>query len=70
MKLYQFREEGSHRLALTCDPSGDNLPQEGGVWEVLGEMGLADAGVARLGVSAREIARAVERDGFFIWPKS
>ena len=69
MKLYQFREEGGPHIALTADVLGDRLPRDGRVWQMRGPVDLDDPEVGRIGVSAEEIARAVEQHGHFIWPR-
>lgn len=53
--------------ALTVDPTGLNLPDEGGVWQHCKTMELRDTD-KRIGMDSKQAIQAIEVEGYFIVP--
>lgn len=70
LKLYKFQPaplKGS-RVALTPDPNGANLPEDGAPWRKIGEIDVVRGQGARIGASSDEILDLIDADGIVVWP--
>ena len=68
MVVYRFkpRDRADHRVALTTDEGGANLPRDGAPWEAIGQVDLATA-TPWVNVPVAEIETALTKVGYFIW---
>ena len=66
MIFYRFHEAGGPAVVITNDITGANLPKIDSVWTADGQTEIREGGGTRLGVEAREIIGAIEREGFFV----
>ena len=68
MVVYRFKphDRANHRVALTTDRSGANLPRDGAPWEAIGQVDLASA-TPWVNVPVAEIEKALGKVGYFIW---
>ncbi len=68
MVVYRFkpRDRTNHRVALTSDESGANLPPDDAPWKAIGQVDLATA-APWVNVPVAEIEQALSKVGYFIW---
>ena len=68
MLVYRFkpRERADHRVALSNDESGKNLPGDGAPWELIGQLDL-DAADPWVKAPKAEIESALKKHGVFVW---
>ena len=66
MIFYRFHEAGGSAVVITSDITGANLPKTDNAWTADGQTEIREDGGSRLGVEAREIIEAIEREGFFV----
>jgi len=53
--------------AFTADPTGSNLPDEGGQWQHRKTMELRDTD-KRIGMDSKQAIQAIQTKGYFIVP--
>ncbi len=68
MMVYRFKphDRTNHRVALTTDNTGANLPKDGAPWDSIGEVDLATA-TPWVNAPVAEIEKALDKVGYFIW---
>jgi hypothetical protein len=67
--LYKFEAAIGLQFALATDNSGQNLPAGGAPWKLLG-VTKVEPGKQLIGASSDEILAAIQRNGYFIYPKN
>lgn len=69
MDLYKFGHDRGWQMALTPDKTGSNLPAQKQAWKPFGAVNVReDEPPGRIGASADQILKAIEKDGYFILP--
>lgn len=71
MLVYRFKpqDRSSHRVALTIDASGANLPADGAPWQQIGQVDLSAAN-PWVKAPVAEIEQALSTTGCFVWSVS
>jgi hypothetical protein len=69
MLYYVFKAPTGMGMAITDDKSGAKLPpHRSGEWKFQQSRSLEKDDEPRLGFSSKEIAAAVEKNGYLVWP--
>ena len=68
MLVYRFKpnDRADHRVALSSDQTGANLPAAGAPWQRIGEIDLS-TNSPWINAPVDDIKKAVAAHGFFIW---
>ena len=68
MLIYRFKPatRTDHRVALSRDEAGTNLPGDGAPWQPIGTLDL-DVADPWVKAPRAEIEAALDKHGFFIW---
>ena len=68
MLVYRFKpnDRADHRVALSNDEAGSNLPSDGAPWQAIGQFDL-EAADPWVKAPKAEIEAALQKHGFFVW---
>ncbi len=68
MMVYRFKPaaRADHRIALSTDAAGTNLPDDGAPWQAIGQLDL-DAADPWIKAPRADIEAALKTRGFFLW---